>query len=111
MEEHLIQGLSAESPPPEYGLDVARARSLAGTYRQLTWRFPGRQSREALRIVHRAGGLYTVFGEGRERRLIPVSAEFYRRESENRATRFLGVGADGNTYFQGDEGNYLRVGD
>jgi CubicO group peptidase (beta-lactamase class C family) len=112
VEQFLIQGLRAEKAPPVHTLDPAKTQQILGLYGRASWRFPGRREeagKETLEIIAIDGQLYTQGDRRQRKRLLPVSGSLFRRQQDNRATVFVGSGADGKIYFQEDSDNFSKI--
>ena len=77
--------------------------------RRFEWQAPSRLDEDRLQVVLEDGALYTRTAKGR-RRLIPVTAQLFRREGQPLATIAIAV-QDGERYLQADFGNYRQTGE
>lgn len=116
MRERVQDFLTHTLPAPQApatSLDPESLRPLTGTYvavtRRFQWQDPARQDADRLQIVLEDGALYTRTAKGR-RRLIPVTAQLFRREGQPLATIAIAV-QDGERYLQADFGNYRQTGE
>lgn len=101
--------ISSPQPPAEFPLDKAQQQALSGTYYRASTRFPrANWQQQTLRIRYRDGRLYTQEGEGRQRPLLAVSAQHFRRPWETEATAALIQQADGSVVLQGSMGNWRK---
>lgn len=95
--------------PVEYALNESEYQSLVGTYYRASTRFPrANWQQQALRIRYRDGRLYTQEGNGRQRPLLAVNAQHFRRPWETEATAALMQRADGRVVLQGNMGNWVK---
>jgi CubicO group peptidase (beta-lactamase class C family) len=112
IEDYLVEG-QTPAQPPVADLDSQQLRRLSGRYQALTWRFPAADAQAGLernRVEVRVsgGGLEVHTAQGQQRRLLPVSAQLFRRADQPLATSaFVEYGDD--VYLLGEFGNYLRV--
>jgi CubicO group peptidase (beta-lactamase class C family) len=106
--EDYIAGNASNPEPPPFNVPAEALSGIAGDYEAAAWRFapPGDV---ALRIEIERGGIFVRRGNTR-RRLIPVSEALFRYERETLATCAI-VSHDGRTYFQDEDGSYVRVRD
>ena len=109
IEKYLVAERKPPAPPPVAAIALAR---YTGDYVQETYRF-GWRSRESkprtLEIVLDDGALYTQKPGEPRRALIPVNAQHFRRADHPVATIAVVNDTAGNTYIQGDLGNYRKV--
>ncbi len=107
IEDDLVKGFVPPRPPPVITLSREQISSVSGVYQPVTYRFAGRKPKE-LRITAERGRLMTEIGET-SRVLLPVTANHFRRRGEPEATTAI-IQHGAATYFQGDEGNFIRSG-
>jgi CubicO group peptidase (beta-lactamase class C family) len=112
VQDHLTHALPAPQAPLS-SIDPESLRPLTGTYvavtRRFQWQGPARPDADRLQVVLEDGALYTRTAKGR-RRLIPVTAQLFRREGQPLATIAIAV-QDGERYLQADFGNYRQTGE
>ena len=112
IEDYLVEG-NTPLQPPVADLDGAQLRPLGGRYQALTWRFPAPDAqagleRNRLEVQVSGGGLVVHTAQGQQHRLLPVSAQLFRRADQPLATSaFVEYGDD--VYLLGEFGNYLRI--
>jgi hypothetical protein len=107
IEATLIDGIKKKNPPAKHILSKGRRDKIIGNYHSITSRF-GRSQKSVLIVKLEDGLLYTVYKK-RQRGLIPVNDLHFRRRGEPTAT--IGViDKDGETYLQGDVGNFMKSG-
>lgn len=107
VERYLIEGVETAKAPAPATLSVQRLAKISGSYQAVTTRFAGSKP-ATLEITERAGQLFTRVNRNNKTQLIPVSNTLYRRKSENLATIAIVETADGNIYFQGSSGNFVK---
>jgi hypothetical protein len=112
VEDYLVQG-KTPAQPPVADLDSQQLRRLSGRYQALTWRFPAADAeagleRNRVEVRVSGSGLKVHTAQGRQHRLLPVSAQLFRRPDQPLATSaFVEYGDD--VYLLGEFGNYLRI--
>lgn len=104
--EDYIVGDTAVAEPRPFSLPVEALSGFAGDYEAAAWRF-ARPEDVALRIEVDGDEIF-VQRRGTRRRLIPVSEALFRYEGETLATCAV-VSYGDRTYFQDEDGSYVRV--
>lgn len=107
VESFLTAGLATVDAPPKSVLSPAQQATRVGVYTEATQRFPG-GTPGSLEILLQGDTLFTRLNRRKRQQLIPVSEMHYRRETENRATTFLGPDARGRMVYQDDTHNFVR---
>lgn len=108
LEDAIVADQVKPATVPEATLLPPEFKALTGAYEGVTWRF-GKPSDQLLRITMTDNGLVKQLGDGRKRRLIPVSATQFRHRSEPNATMAIVHTDEGDIIFQGDLGNFRKV--
>lgn len=108
IERYLIEGVEVPAAPAPAVLSKQQIARVLGRYQAVTTRFR-RSGRDSLRITENAGKLFSQHKQNDKVQLLPVNAMHYRRKNETTATIAIVIDEDGNTYYQGDAGNFVKI--
>lgn len=109
LEDWLVEDLPKRQPPPTHQLSNQRIEQITGHYTRTSIRFPrSGWQRDRLSVRWRDRKLEYRSGNGRWRRLLPVTDELFRLMGEPVATVVIAA-EGGEIYLQGQMGNWRRV--
>ncbi len=108
VERYLIAGIDSPKAPAPAALSEIIKGKLLGSYKAVTTRFPGSKP-DNLQIFETAGKIFTRINDNNKTQLIAVNDTHFRRKDQNVATIAIIKDNDGEIYYQGSAGNFVKT--